>query len=79
VLRPGGRLGITDIVADDALTREERMERGTWVGCIAGALSVTEYRTGLESAGFTEIVLKPTHDVAEGMSSMIIQARRRAQ
>jgi len=79
VLRPGGRLGITDIVADDALTREERMERGTWVGCIAGALSVTEYRTGLESAGFIEIVLKPTHDVAEGMSSMIIQARRRAQ
>ncbi|MGH8941779.1 MAG: arsenite methyltransferase [Acidimicrobiia bacterium] len=78
VLRPGGRLGITDIVADDSLTREERMERGSWVGCIAGALSVSEYGAGLAAAGFTEIAQQPTHDVAEGMASMIIRARRPA-
>src|SRR5215813_13281869 len=38
VLRPGGRVGITDIVADDDLTTEQRAERGSYVGCIAGAL-----------------------------------------
>ncbi|HSJ35425.1 MAG TPA: arsenite methyltransferase [Acidimicrobiia bacterium] len=76
VLRPGGRIGISDIVADDALTPEERAERGSWVGCIAGALSVTEYTEGLEAAGFADISLTPTHDVAEGMHSMIVRATR---
>ena len=46
VLRPGGRLGISDVVADDALTPSERAERGSFVGCIAGALSFAEYRAG---------------------------------
>ena len=76
VLRPGGRIGISDIVADDALTPDERAERGSWVGCIAGALSVTEYTEGLEAAGFADITLTPTHDVAEGMHSMIVRATR---
>lgn len=76
VLRPGGRLGIADIVADDRLTPEERAERGSWVGCIAGALTYTEYRTQLEAAGFEEVVLLPTHAAAEGMDSVIIQARK---
>ena len=47
VLRPGGRIGVSDVVADDALTPAERAERGDYVGCIAGALSFTEYRDGL--------------------------------
>ena len=76
VLRPGGRIGITDIVADDTLTAEQRAERGSWVGCIAGALSVSEYREGLSSAGFTDVTLTRTHDVAEGMTSMIVRAVR---
>ena len=49
VLRPGGRIGISDIVAHDGLDPAERAERGSWVGCIAGALSVSEYREGLEA------------------------------
>lgn len=74
VLRSGGRLGITDIVAEDSLTPEQRAERGSWVGCIAGALSVTEYRSGLQEAGFADVELTPTHEVEKGMSSMIVRA-----
>jgi ubiquinone/menaquinone biosynthesis C-methylase UbiE len=74
VLVPGGRLGISDVVADDALTAEQRSERGSYVGCIAGALSFTEYREGLEAAGFTDIQITPTHQVADGMHSAIVRA-----
>jgi arsenite methyltransferase len=78
VLRPGGRIGITDIVAEDSLTAEERAERGSWVGCVAGALSYSEYRTQLEAAGFIEISLTPSHRATDGMVSVIIQARKPA-
>jgi ubiquinone/menaquinone biosynthesis C-methylase UbiE len=78
VLRPGGRIGITDIVADDSLTAEQRAERGTYAGCIAGALSFSEFRSGLETAGLTEITLTVSHQVAEGMASVIVKARRGA-
>ncbi len=57
VLRPGGRIGITDIVADDSLTPEQRRERGSYTGCIAGALSFSEFRSGLEAAGLEEVTL----------------------
>ena len=74
VLVPGGRIGISDVVAEDTLTADQRAERGTYVGCIAGALSISEYRTGLEAAGFTDIDITPTHQVADGMHSAIIRA-----
>jgi SAM-dependent methyltransferase len=74
VLRPGGRLGITDIVAEDRLAPAQRAERGSYVGCIAGALSFSEYRAGLLAAGFTDVELEPTHPVADGMISAIIRA-----
>ncbi|MEU0521928.1 arsenite methyltransferase [Streptosporangium sp. NPDC006007] len=76
VLVPGGRIGISDVVADDALTPAERAERGDYVGCIAGALSVTEYRAGLEAAGFTGVEITPTHAVADGMHSAIVKATK---
>ena len=76
VLRPGGRIGITDVVASDELTAEQRAERGTHVGCIAGALSFAEYRIELEQAGFEDISVEPTHGVADGMFSAIVRARR---
>ena len=76
VLRPGGRLGVTDIVAGDDLTPEQRAERGSWVGCVAGALSYGEYRAQLEAVGFTGIDLTPTHAAAEGMDSVIIKAQK---
>lgn len=78
VLRPGGRIGVSDVVADDTLTTDERAERGDFVGCIAGALSFAEYRAGLEAAGFTGIDITPTHPVADGMHSAIIRATKPA-
>ena len=74
VLRPGGRIGISDVVAADALNSADRAERGNWVGCIAGALSFTEYEEGLESAGFADVEITPTHAVADGMHSAMVRA-----
>jgi len=76
VLRPGGRLGISDILAGDHLTPAQRTERGREVGCIAGAPSFAEYRQGLTRAGFTGITITPTHQVADGLHSAIIRASR---
>ena len=78
VLRPGGRLGVTDVVAENHLSPDERAERGAWVGCVAGALSIAEYEQGLTSAGFLHVEITPTHAVADGMHSAIIRARKAA-
>jgi arsenite methyltransferase len=74
VLKPGGRLGITDVVAEDRLAAEERAERGSYVGCIAGALSRAEYVGGLEAAGFADVSVEFTHEVADGMHGAIVKA-----
>ncbi len=76
VLRPGGRLGVTDVVASDHLTAAERAERGSWAGCVAGALSFSEYGDGLAAAGLADISIEPTHDVAEGLHNAIIRASK---
>jgi arsenite methyltransferase len=78
VLRPGGRIGITDVVADDHLSPEARAERGAWVGCIAGALSRSEYEAGLAAAGFEQVSVTFTHPVGDGLHSAIIKATRLA-
>jgi len=74
VLRPGGRMGVSDIVAEDRLSPEDRAERGSYVGCIAGALSKAEYEAGLEAAGFEQITVEFTHQVADGMHGAIVKA-----
>jgi SAM-dependent methyltransferase len=76
VLKPGGRVGVSDIVAEDHLTHEDRSERGSYVGCIAGALSQSEYVAGLEAAGFEEISVDFTHQVADAMHGAIVRARK---
>ncbi|MEO5884932.1 MAG: arsenite methyltransferase [Candidatus Limnocylindrales bacterium] len=76
VLRPGGRLGISDVVSDDRLSPTERAERGSFAGCIAGALSFSEYRDGLASVGFAAIRITPTHAVADGLHGAIIAATK---
>jgi SAM-dependent methyltransferase len=76
VLRPGGRLGISDVVAENHLTPDDRATRGDHVACIAGALTFTEYRDHLTSAGFTGITIAPTHQLADGMHSAIVQATK---
>ena len=74
VLKPGGRLGISDIVAEDRLTEEEQSQRGSYVGCIAGALSKSEYEVGLEAFGFENISVEFTHEVADGIHGAIVKA-----
>ena len=76
VLAPGGRIAISDVVADDDLSPADRAERGSHVGCIAGALSRGEYLTGLTAAGFTDATVTFTHQVAPGMHGAIVRAAR---
>jgi arsenite methyltransferase len=79
VLRPGGRIGISDVVAEDRLSPEERGERGSYVGCIAGALSKGEYEAGLDAAGFEQISIEFTHEVADGMHGAIVKGVKTSQ
>jgi len=78
VLRSGGRIGISDVVAEDRLAPDERAARGSYVGCIAGALSKAEYEAGLEAAGFEGVSVEFTHEVADGMHAALVTARKRA-
>jgi SAM-dependent methyltransferase len=77
VLRPGGRIGISDVVAEDRLSPDERAARGSYVGCIAGALAKGEYEAGLEAAGFDDVSVELTHEVADGMHGAIVKAVKR--
>ena len=79
VLRPGGRIGISDVVAEDELTPAARAERGSYVGCIAGALSKSEYEAELEAAGFGQVRVEFTHEVADGMHGAIVKAVKRRE
>ena len=78
VLRPGGRMGVSDVVARDDLTPDQRSERGSYAGCIAGALSFDEYERGLAAAGLSDVSVRPTHEVADGMFAAIVRATKPA-
>ena len=78
VLVPGGRIGISDVVAEDHLTPTDRAERGSYVGCIAGALSRAEYLAGLAEAGFVDVEVEFTHEAAPGMHGAIVRATKPA-
>lgn len=78
VLVPGGRIGISDVVAEDHLTSEDRADRGSYVGCIAGALSRQEYLSGLAEAGFADADVEFTHEAVPGMHGAIIRATKPA-
>jgi SAM-dependent methyltransferase len=74
LLKPGGRIGISDVVAEDHLAPAERAARGSYVGCIAGALSRREYLDGLATAGFTDASVTFTRQAADGMHAAIVRA-----
>ena len=76
LLRPGGRIGISDVVTEDRLTPAERAERGSYVGCIAGALPVGEYRAGLQAAGLVGVSIEFTHAVGDGVHAAIVRATK---
>jgi SAM-dependent methyltransferase len=79
VLVPGGRIGISDVVAEDHLSPADRAAAGSYVGCIAGALSRSEYLGGLIAAGFAEASVTFTSEAAPGMHSAIIRAVKPAR
>ena len=74
VLVPGGRVGVSDVVAEDDLSASDRAARGSYVGCIAGALSRSEYLAGLAAAGFVDASVTFTHEAAPGMHGAIVRA-----
>ena len=76
VLKPGGRVGVSDVIAANELDEQQRAERGSYVGCIAGALSFEEYESGLKAAGFHDVSITSTHEVADGMHAAIVKAIR---
>ncbi|HET8969044.1 MAG TPA: arsenite methyltransferase [Gaiellaceae bacterium] len=79
VLKPGGRLGISDVVAEDSLSVAERAQRGSYVGCIAGALSRSEYVLGLKAVGLEDVTVEFTHEVADGMHGAIVKATKTSE
>jgi SAM-dependent methyltransferase len=76
VLRPGGRLAFSDVVADSDLDEQTKLDTDAWTGCVAGALTLAEFRAALEAAGFHDIEIAPTHRVHEHASAAIIRARK---
>jgi arsenite methyltransferase len=76
VLKPGGRVGVSDVVAEDRLASDDRAERGSYCGCIAGALSKGEYEAGLAAAGLEDVSVEFTHEVADGMHAAIVKATK---
>ncbi len=76
VLAPGGRVGVSDVVAGDHLSPAGRSQRGSHVGCIAGALSRQEYLDGLAAVGFVDADVQFTHHVAPDMHGAIIRAMK---
>ena len=76
VLRPGGRLAVSDVIADPDMDEQTRADMAAWTGCIAGALTEIEFRSALEDAGFGEIEITETHRVHEHAGAAIIRARK---
>jgi L-amino acid N-acyltransferase YncA/SAM-dependent methyltransferase len=76
VLRLGGRIGITDILAEDTLTDADRAQRAEKFECLAGALTQAAYRSLLIGAGFTDVEIRPTHSAGDALFSAIIRATK---
>jgi arsenite methyltransferase len=76
VLRPGGRLVISDVVADPGMDKATRADMAQWTGCIAGALTEAEYRAAVADAGLVDLEIRPTHRVHQSAGSAIVRARK---
>ena len=79
VLRPGGRFAVTDIVADPEMDAATRRDMEQWTGCIAGALTRSDFQAGLEAAGLADVEIRETHRVHHQAASAIISATKPAE
>jgi L-amino acid N-acyltransferase YncA/2-polyprenyl-3-methyl-5-hydroxy-6-metoxy-1,4-benzoquinol methylase len=78
VLRPGGRMGVTDVLAADGTGPQARAAAEQRAGCTAGTVTAGQYRQQLLAAGFTQITITPASDAGSGLYPAIIQAARPA-
>jgi L-amino acid N-acyltransferase YncA len=78
VLRPGGRLGISGVIADDDTDPAQQAAAGQWADCAAGPVTAGQYRQQLLAAGFTQIAITPATAAGSGLRSAVIQAVRPA-
>jgi len=76
VLRPGGRIAVADIAADEEVPSELRADDAAWAACIAGAVTRDGYRAQLTDAGFTDVEIVDSHAVADGFWSVFVRARK---
>jgi SAM-dependent methyltransferase len=76
VLRPGGRFAVSDVIADPDMDDATRADMAAYTGCIAGALTETEFRDALTGAGLTDIEIRETHRVHDQAASAIVRARK---
>jgi len=76
VLRPGGRLGVSDVIASEGLDPRQRAEAEQLTGCASGTLTQAEYHRLLTAAGFTGITITATSDAGGGLHSAIVKAVR---
>jgi arsenite methyltransferase len=76
VLRPGGRLAVSDVIADEDMDEATRADMAAWTGCIAGALTRAEFVEALTAAGLVDIEIRETHRVHERAASAIVRARK---
>jgi len=78
VLRPGGRVGISDMVGDEGIDLERLTDAERRAGCISGTVTIRQYRNMLEAAGFDGIRITKSHRAGGGVHSAIIRAARPA-
>ena len=71
VLKPGGRLAVSDIVTDGPLPDAVRQSLSAWAGCVAGAVQADEYLHMMETVGFTGITVKPVFFDKETVDSAL--------
>jgi ubiquinone/menaquinone biosynthesis C-methylase UbiE len=76
VLRPGGRFAISDVIADPGMDEATRADMQQWTGCVAGALTRTEFEEALAAAGLGEVEIRETHRVHEHAGAAIIRATK---
>jgi ubiquinone/menaquinone biosynthesis C-methylase UbiE len=76
VLKPGGRFAVSDVIADEDMDDATRADMAAWTGCIAGALTESEFRQALAAAGLKDIEIRETHRVHEHAAAAIIRARK---
>jgi SAM-dependent methyltransferase len=74
VLRPGGRVAVSDVIADAEMDEETRADMEQWTGCIAGALTRADFEQALADAGLVDIEIDETHRVHEHAGAAIIRA-----